>query len=231
MTFIEQAPLRRSGSTKQFDAFGNLTSSDGRRGTPGERVAGWNSKRRGSSLLTGTTGDRLDLDSVGKSTRERIEQEISEGKLGIARDRLYGLLRTFPHDVEIRSRLGDVYSKLGYPAEAGRFWFLDSDLTEEKLAAVDEFRRRCQANPALMLRRLRIECTPESLSTFHARLRVRELMHECGKAGTDPSSLSPAHKTQVLSRLSEYFCLGIAILFVVLAVIGLMTVAKWIRGS
>ena len=70
---------------------------------------------------------------------EKIESEIAEGKLGIARDRLHGLVLSFPCDMQLRSRLGDVYSKQGYPIEAGRFWFLDEDLTDEKRAAMEKW--------------------------------------------------------------------------------------------
>jgi len=69
----------------------------------------------------------------------QIEQEIAEGKLGIARDRLQGLLSSFPADLTIRSKLGEVYWKLGYPIDAGRFWFTELEPNEVQQLAVTKF--------------------------------------------------------------------------------------------
>ena len=61
-----------------------------------------------------------------EETWARIEDEIAARDLGKARDRLHGLLVTYPEDLAIRHRLGEVYWMLGHPAMAGRYWYLEA---------------------------------------------------------------------------------------------------------
>ncbi len=60
-------------------------------------------------------------------TLERVEAEIAGGDLGKARDRLHGLIRTYPDDISLRSRLASIYWKLQYPHMAGCYWFLEEN--------------------------------------------------------------------------------------------------------
>ena len=46
---------------------------------------------------------------------KRIYSDIEAGDLGKARDRLHGLLYTYPNDLHIRELLGDVYWRLQFP--------------------------------------------------------------------------------------------------------------------
>jgi hypothetical protein len=109
------------------------------------------------------------------ATLARIEREISEGKLGIARDRLQGLVNEYPQDFSLRSKLGDVYWRLGYPVDAGRFWFFDSDPDEAKMVAVNAFLAVCKSQDEVV-RRLKLRCSEEELLKQVSKERIEELL-------------------------------------------------------
>jgi hypothetical protein len=78
---------------------------------------------------------------VKAATLQKIEDEIEAGDYGKARDRLHGLLVTYPDDLSIRRRLGDVCWQLQHPAMAGRYWYLEADQTPERLCPVADASR------------------------------------------------------------------------------------------
>lgn len=181
-----------------------------------------------------TTASLVEIQSrqVGDKKREQIENEIAEGKLGIARDRLHGLVIAYPDRTELRSRLGDVYWKLGYPIEAGRFWFLDSDLTDEKKEAIDRFIVSCDHSPATVLKRLKLRCSPAVLTESHARKRVEELIESCKEKGETVPTFSPA-RTFVPDRNVKkivFGCSAAIFVLIALAVIGAFTLLKTAIG-
>lgn len=160
------------------------------------------------------------------TTLEKVEKEIAEGKLGIARDRLHGLVQAYPLDLSLRSRLGDVYWKLGYPREAGRFWFLANDSGEERLGAIALFFEQCNGDPSVILKRLKLRIHPEDPMADHARTRIDELVRECKERGLPippwPPKADPLTKEGGTALVLG--CTIVAIMAVLLIVIGLITV-------
>lgn len=126
-----------------------------------------------------------------KDSRDRIEQVIAEGKLGVARDRLYDVVRSNPNDWEARTLLGEVNYRLGYEVEAGRFWFLDESITEEKQTAIDSFVKSCNGQPNVILRRLRIQFDPASMPRIEAEKRIRDLVDDCDRRGVTAPVMCP----------------------------------------
>lgn len=164
---------------------------------------------------------------MGKiETLQKIEREVSEGKLGIARDRLHGLITSYPNDLSLRSGLGDIYAKLGYPREAGRYWFFDDPLTEEKREAIALFLKDCRYDPAVILRRLRLGGDVEQLSTKAAKARVKELIEDCERRGLElpPSKPSPAAYNYLPNGL-VWGCGIVAAIVLLFAIIGAVAVA------
>lgn len=163
-----------------------------------------------------------------QSTLKVIEAEIAEGKLGIARDRLHGLVLSFPDDLALRSRLGDVCAKLGYPREAGRFWFLDEPLSEGKREAVEAFVRECGSDPAVILRRLRLRVEPDLLSTGAARQKVEWMVEECRRRGVEPPLFPQRVKGDVKSaNLISGLIFVVCALAVLVFMVGIGTVVGW----
>lgn len=52
---------------------------------------------------------------IPKKTLKRIEKDIENNNLGKARDRLHGLITTYPNELALRKKLGDIYFTLQYP--------------------------------------------------------------------------------------------------------------------
>ena len=114
-------------------------------------------------------------------TLKRIEAEIDAGQLGRARERLHGLLRTYPEDTAIRRRLGDVYCRLQYPEMAGRYWYLEEDETEEMRAARYAFEHACGHDPMEILLALGFRGDIEHVESDPARGMLLELRDDCGR--------------------------------------------------
>lgn len=161
-----------------------------------------------------------------EQTRQKIEEEIEAGKMGIARDRLHGLVLSFPEDLELRSRLGDVYWKLGYPVEAGRYWFLDPSLEGDKSAAVESFVRSCGSDAELILKRLRLRNDVEGLDV-EARARLEDVLRRAN------ASLPPAPRRVDEAKDNSWVwivgCATILLSVLTLTIIGAATVLDAFR--
>lgn len=77
---------------------------------------------------------------------ERSRQDIAEGRLWKARDRLTGALGHRPHDTEVLERLAEVYLAMGDVPAAGRFLMLSARDDDVARDARDTFRRLRQAS-------------------------------------------------------------------------------------
>jgi len=72
---------------------------------------------------------------------ERARAELDGGDVRKARERLKGLVATYPEDLEVRASLAQAYRLDGQPTEAGRWGYLigPAATDEERLA----FERHC----------------------------------------------------------------------------------------
>lgn len=68
---------------------------------------------------------------------DKAIQDVREGRLWKARDRLTGLLATFPADQKILNLLGEVYFQMGDLPQAGRYWYLTDRQGPEVDAAIE----------------------------------------------------------------------------------------------
>ena len=74
-----------------------------------------------------------------KRTLLKVAREMEAGELGRARDRLHGLLATYPEDLDRRSKLGEIYWQLQDRAMAGRYWYLQEPTDERMVEAREAF--------------------------------------------------------------------------------------------
>ena len=173
-----------------------------------------------------------------EETWARIEDEIAARDLGKARDRLHGLLVTYPEDLAIRHRLGEVYWMLGHPAMAGRYWYLEAPAGTREVDAARAFERSCGGSLLEMLLALKFRGDPAKLGDPYASRKLASLMRdveaeygmrvdgrERGKARFAHTGL-PGRWPGVLLGAG---CALAALVGVVLAVIGLATVIAWLR--
>jgi hypothetical protein len=114
------------------------------------------------------------------ATLQRAERDAQHGDLGKARDRLEGLLSTYPGELGIRRRLGGVYWQLGYPERAGRQWYLLPSEDERMQQAKAVFRARYGSDLRLMLAQLGYRGGLEAVRGTYAEQVLRELAAEAG---------------------------------------------------
>ncbi|WP_221348512.1 DUF6584 family protein [Streptomyces beigongshangae] len=72
-----------------------------------------------------------------RETLARIDADLAAGRVPVARQRLRGLISSFPHDPVLRRRLAEVYRLYGDAAEAGRWMFLEEDRNADETAAFE----------------------------------------------------------------------------------------------
>jgi len=173
---------------------------------------------------------------VNEKTLNRIEGDIASGDYGKARDRLHGLIATYPDALALRRRLGNVYGQLQYPAMAGRYWYLEGDRSQEMEAACRAFEEACGDDPVQMLLALKFRGDVEAIAdTFAGRTllvlqeRARE-ERDCtigfGKPGKEKVQYTSPQST--MSRWLLAGCLLAVLASLGLMVVGLVTAIQWI---
>lgn len=90
-------------------------------------------------------------------TLRNVEYDISKGNYEKARARLHSLIWTYPDDLDLRRRLGDIYWLLQIPKKAGQYWYLEKDKTPEMESACKVFEAAYGGDPLLMLQELKFQ--------------------------------------------------------------------------
>lgn len=171
-----------------------------------------------------------------EETLRRIEREIAAGDLGRARDRLHGLIATYPDDLALRQRLGDVYWQLHYPAMAGRYWYLEEDRTPDRIQARAAFEGSCGDDAVQILLALKFGGDVAALGdTFAGRtlLALQERARQergyrivFGKRGKEKYRYT--ERTKSRGRWLLIGCLVAVLVAAGLMGVGLVAVVQWI---
>jgi hypothetical protein len=90
-----------------------------------------------------------------EKTLNRVRNEIEQGQIETARNRLHELIHSYPHNMFIRKMLGDVNFQLGNIREAGRWWYLIKAKSPEMQNAIQAFEKSCGNNPVHIGRRIK----------------------------------------------------------------------------
>ncbi|MDX3575517.1 MULTISPECIES: DUF6584 family protein [unclassified Streptomyces] len=72
-----------------------------------------------------------------RETLARVDADLAAGRVPVARQRLRGLVSSFPYDLTLRRRLAEVYRLYGDAAQAGRWMYLDEDRDAGETAAFE----------------------------------------------------------------------------------------------
>ncbi|MDH2390633.1 hypothetical protein QCN29_17915 [Streptomyces sp. HNM0663] len=72
-----------------------------------------------------------------RETLARVDADLAAGRVPVARQRLRGLVSSFPCDLTLRRRLAEVYRLYGDAAEAGRWMYLEEDRNADETAAFE----------------------------------------------------------------------------------------------
>ncbi|MEU0669391.1 DUF6584 family protein [Streptomyces lavendulocolor] len=73
-----------------------------------------------------------------RETLARVDADLAAGRVPVARQRLRGLVSSFPYDLTLRRRLAEVYRLYGDAAEAGRWMYLEEDRSAAETAAFEQ---------------------------------------------------------------------------------------------
>lgn len=169
-----------------------------------------------------------------ESTLERVALDIQRGDLGKARQRLHGLIVTYPCDLSLRARLAEVYWKLQYPSMAGRYWYLEEERTEEMRAAVTAFEKECEGDSWLILKGLKLRVNTQSLEEPFARATTEGLVKACKWRHSHELPGPPKPRRGRRSKREEVLdavrCCGCAVVFLTAAVLffgGIIALMEW----
>ncbi|MFJ9930337.1 DUF6584 family protein [Streptomyces misionensis] len=112
-----------------------------------------------------------------RDTLARVDGDLAAGRIPVARQRLHGLVSSYPDDPTPRRRLAEVYRLYGEPSEAGRWMYLEPDRDAAETTA---FEARYRTAPDRM--RALAWRGPESLArTDFARERLAAVRVRCSQ--------------------------------------------------
>jgi hypothetical protein len=171
-----------------------------------------------------------------EQTLKKVEQDISFGDYGKARDRLHGLIATYPNDLALRRKLGNIYRQLQYPAMAGRYWYLEEDKSPDMLAACTAFERSCGHSSFQILLSLKFQGDPNSINSEFAKDRLLRLQSQVKdehnyfisfqKKGAERYQW--VQKSKFRNRVLAVSCGVVVLTALALMVVGFATVLNWI---
>ena len=118
-------------------------------------------------------------------TLARIRQELAAGRTGAARQRLRGLIASFPERLEFRSMLADTYRAEGELGQAGRWSYLDPTPDPAEVSAF----LATYAEPVQRMRKIRWrDAVPLDAAGPVAAARLTELRTAAEAAAGRPVS-------------------------------------------
>ncbi|MBJ7986641.1 DUF6584 family protein [Bacillus cereus] len=154
---------------------------------------------------------------IPEKTLKRIEKDIENNNLGKARDRLHGLIATYPNELALRKKLGDIYFTLQYPEMAGRYWYLEKEKTDVMHAACLQFEQSMGNDSYHIVRALKFKgdhiYTEHPLQPLQKKV-VEELIDDYEETWKD--------------KLFTWGCLALFAFLLFTAIIGIFTILDWI---
>ncbi|WP_370046155.1 DUF6584 family protein [Lysinibacillus sp. RC79] len=156
-------------------------------------------------------------------TLKRIEEDIKNDDLGKARDRLHGLISTFPNELELRKKLGDIYFELKYPAMAGRYWYLEKNKTPIMVQACIEFENSMGNDINNLARALKYKGDIELLKGMELDPALLFINKVKEKLVEGPDAPIEGKQNWII-----FGCLSIIILIFIFASVGVYTFFNWI---
>lgn len=161
-----------------------------------------------------------------ETTLAKVDAEIAAGHLGRARDRLLGLLSTFPDDLELRHRLGSLYWKLQDPSMAGKYWYLEAASSAEQQTARAAFEQRHGGHPARILEALKIRGKACTLATDYSRSALTRLLDQAGPAARSRKARAERASSGTRGAVLQYGCMLLLALWTTLAIVGLLSILE-----
>ncbi len=166
-------------------------------------------------------------------TIEKIENELINDNLGKARDRLHGLISTYPDDLSLRVKLAEIYHRLKFPQMSGRYWYLEEKKTKEMEDACLSFEQSCGNNAFQLLSALRFRGNIDTIASDFAREKLLSLQKECkDKFGYYPDYTLKKKDQRTPSDDGStkvaIIALSVICFVIISAIIGIIVIIKWI---
>lgn len=160
-------------------------------------------------------------------TQRRIAEDLAAGNVAMARQRLRGLVGSYPERQDLRVQLAAVYRMEDNLGQAGRWSFLSDDADPQELAAF----ARAYPDPVERMRVVGWR-SPESDATAVVAARLTQLREEAERA--EGHSLSWEHSGEPgfeRSRWDKLFeAVAVGLFLVVLALMAIGGVSFVIQG-
>ncbi|MFA1712674.1 DUF6584 family protein [Peribacillus frigoritolerans] len=162
------------------------------------------------------------MEKIPVKTIKKIEADIEKNDLGKARDRLHGLISTYPNELELRRMLGDIYFALKYPSMAGRYWYLEKNKTSEMVKACMMFEKSMGNDPFIIARALKFKGDSEILIRMEFDQVISPIQNKVKE------SLQEQPDDLLKDNLVSFGCFSIIILTILFALIGVYALFNWI---
>ena len=131
---------------------------------------------------------------------------------------------TFPNELELRKKLGDIYYELKYPAMAGRYWYLEKSKTPEMVKACIEFEKSMGNDPNNIARALKYKGDIEIIKGLELDPALLSIQHKVKEKLVEKLDVPRDRK----HKLIIFGCLSIIILIIILTSVGVYTFFNWI---
>ncbi|WP_191567487.1 DUF6584 family protein [Metabacillus idriensis] len=162
------------------------------------------------------------MEKLPVKTIKKSEEDIKENDIGKARDRLHGLISTYPNELELRRKLGDIYFKLKYPSMAGRYWYLEKNKTPEMIKACIQFEKTMGNDPFLIAKALKFKGDNEILKNLELDQVISPVQNKVKE------KLQEEPDDSVNDKLIIIGCFSIIILTILFALIGVYSLFNWL---
>ncbi|TCB90076.1 hypothetical protein E0H26_27730 [Micromonospora zingiberis] len=160
----------------------------------------------------------------------KVAADLRRGHYHPAMQRLASLTAAYPDDLDLRARRAALYRQVGNMVEAGRWGFLTEDAAPEEIAAFE------RARPAAWARLLMLEVKADTADNLGpaAKDRLTRLIERAGQEGPARVAWTDAGPRPEISGFwrNGFPCLlaaAIGLSIAALAVVGLITVIRWVR--
>ncbi|WP_396020320.1 DUF6584 family protein [Bacillus sp. ISL-34] len=162
------------------------------------------------------------IEKIPVKTIKKIEKDIEKNDLGKARDRLHGLISTYPNELELRRKLGDIYFALKYPSMAGRYWYLEKNKTSEMVKACILFEKSLGNDPFRISRALKFKGDREILIRLELDKVISPIQNKVKE------NLMEQPDDVLKDKLVIFGCFSIIILTILFALLGVYSLLNWI---
>ncbi|PEA55710.1 DNA helicase [Bacillus pseudomycoides] len=157
------------------------------------------------------------MNNIPEKTLKKIESDIQNNDLGKARDRLHGLISTYPNALGLRKKLGDVYYKLQHPTMAGRYWYLEEQKTPEMIEACSQFEKSMGNNANHIGRALKFKGDNETIKMLYSEPITSSLQEKVKE------SMLEEYEETWQDKLVPFGCISALILIILFALLGIYT--------